>query len=149
MIIAFAISLCIGLSLLAIIDAISFRLPNVLTLPLIPIGLGQAYLFGFFTDAIIGALAGYVFFVGVETAYRHWRGREGLGRGDAKLLAVGGAWCGWNALPFIILIASGSALIAAILPAWRDKINAGRLPFGPFLSLGIFTVWAALQLAAG
>jgi len=55
-----------------------------------------------------------VLFVLIELTYRRLRGQDGLGRGDAKLLAAGGAWCGWSGLPLIVLISSALALIAAV-----------------------------------
>ena len=86
---------------------------------------------------------GYLVFVAIEYGFRALRGKDGLGRGDAKLLAAGGAWCGWMGLPFIILIASGFGLLAALIPSVRQSAENGRIPFGPFLAFGIFMVWAA------
>ncbi len=148
MIFAFAISLCLGLALLAFIDAYTFRLPNEVSLTLIIIGLLWVYLCGDLRAGLIGAVAGYLILVGVELSYRALRGQDGIGRGDAKLLAVGGAWCGWMGLPFIILIASGSALVALLMPGFRNYAASGRLPFGPFLALAIIIVWASTQFAA-
>ena len=76
-------------------------------------------------------------------AFKKLRGKDGLGRGDAKLLAGGGAWCGWMGLPFIVLIGSGMGLVAALFPSVR---NQKRIPFGPFLALGILIVWLAFNL---
>ncbi len=149
MIIAFTISLLIGLILLSYVDMISFRLPDSLTLPLIGLGLVHGYLTGEWAFALIGAIAGYLCFVAIELVFKAVRQRDGLGRGDAKLLAVGGAWCGWPALPFIVLIASGTGLIAALFPSMRAHADAMRIPFGPFLSLGIFLTWIVLQFAPG
>jgi len=123
-------------------------LPDKLTLPLIPLGVLQAYLLTSDIKAsIIGAVLGYAVFVGIEYAFKTLRGKEGLGRGDAKLLAVGGAWCGWHALPYIVLIGSSIGIILALLPKYRA---AGRIPFGPCLAFGIFMVWlAAARVALG
>ncbi len=125
-------------------DAKTYRLPDTLTLPLIPLGILQGYLLTEDWKAgVIGAIIGYVIFVAIEYAFKALRGKDGLGRGDAKLLAAGGAWCGWAGLPFIVLIASGTGLIAALMPSLRNSLTEGRIPFGPFLAFGIFTVWAA------
>ncbi|MEL6686879.1 MAG: A24 family peptidase, partial [Pseudomonadota bacterium] len=80
---------------LARIDWATQRLPNLITLPLIAAGL--AWAFGTSEDFylhLLGAALGYGAFWLVEVTYRLVRKRDGLGRGDAKLLAVGGAWCG-------------------------------------------------------
>jgi len=128
---------------LSVIDLKTFRLPNVLTFSLIGTGLADAWLFsGELTNRLIGAAVGYGVFVSIELAFKKIRGKDGLGRGDAKLLAGGGAWCGWMGLPFIVLIGSGMGLVAALFPSFR---KAGRIPFGPFLALGIFSVWFALN----
>ena len=140
-------SLLIGLLVLAYIDTKTFRLPDVLTFPLIGIGLFYGCVSGQFRDAILGAVIGYAALVIIEIIYRQLRGRDGIGRGDAKLLAVGGAWCGWMGLPFIVLIASGSGLIAALFPSVRTYARQGRLPFGPFLAFAIAIVWLSIQLA--
>lgn len=112
-----------GLLALSVIDICSFRLPDWLTLPLIPAGLLAAWWLG---DGILwhlaGAIIGYAGLVALELAYRSVRGRDGLGRGDAKLLAVGGAWCGAALLPVILLVAS----IAGLVWALALRLMAGR-----------------------
>ena len=89
---------------------------------------------------LLGGILGYAIFWTVETAYRLIRKREGLGRGDAKLLAVGGAWCGAMALPFIILIASSAGLIYILSKPKTERATV-KLAFGPFLSVGIAMVF--------
>lgn len=136
------------LAALAWVDLRDMRLPDVLTLPLIAAGLLQAY--GLKTGvaaAAIGAVAGYAVFIAIELGYRRVRGVDGLGRGDAKLLAAGGAWCGWAGLPLIILIGSALALTALILPSFKKRADAGAVPFGPFLALAIFIVWTSQTLS--
>jgi len=126
------------------IDAKTYRLPDKYTLPLIPLGFLQSYLLlDDWKISIIGAVAGYIVFVAIEYIFKILRGKDGLGRGDAKLLAAGGAWCGWIGLPLIVLIASGTGLVAALLPSFRNSAEQGRIAFGPFLAFGIFMVWAA------
>lgn len=138
------IVLLAGLGMLSWIDARTFRLPDVLTLPLVVAGLAQAWLLrGDTLSAAIGATMGYLFFVCVETVFRKVRGKDGLGRGDAKLLAAGGAWCGWMGLPWIVLIASGAGLVFAGLMTLAGRRPGGMIPFGPFLALGIAALWAA------
>ncbi len=131
------------------IDIKSYRLPDKLTLPLIVLGWLQSYLLSSsLLASFIGTIIGYTVFVAIEYGFRALRGKDGLGRGDAKLLAAGGAWCGWAALPFIILIASGLGLLAALLFQRRGSkdetpYTVSMIPFGPFLAFGIFTVWIA------
>jgi leader peptidase (prepilin peptidase)/N-methyltransferase len=71
------------------------------------------------------------------------RGREGLGQGDAKLLAAAGAWLGAVALPQVILVAALSALLvaAALRLSGRTMHAHSALPFGPFLALAIWALW--------
>ena len=122
-------------------DIKSFRLPNILTLPLIILGVFQAYLLPYeITASIIGAVIGYLVFFVIEIVYKKFRKIDGLGRGDAKLLAAGGAWCGWMGLPYIVLIGSGFGIILALVPKYR---SLERIPFGPCLGLAIFMVWTA------
>ena len=139
----FLVVLVVGLVALSWQDIRHFKIPDAATLPLIAIGvlysgaIGNGWL-----DSAIGLAVGYASFVGIEKLYQWFRQREGLGRGDAKLMAVGGAWCGWAGLPMILLIGSGVALGWALLIAARKGRALGmraRVPFGPFLSLGIIT----------
>ncbi|RJF80807.1 prepilin peptidase [Oleomonas cavernae] len=92
-------SCLLGWALLALaaIDLRCWRLPDVLTLPLGAAGLVFAELMlpGRLGEQLIGAVAGFGLIFAVDLVYQHWRGRIGLGRGDAKLLAAGGAWVGW------------------------------------------------------
>ncbi|MFB9375230.1 prepilin peptidase [Algimonas porphyrae] len=129
---------------LARIDWATQRLPNLITFPLLAAGL--AWAFGTALDFyphLLGAALGYATFWAVETLYKLIRKRDGLGRGDAKLLAVGGAWCGAWALPAIVLIASLAAL-AYVLP--KGEARDARIPFGPFLAVGIGAVWLVQRL---
>ncbi|WP_051279851.1 prepilin peptidase [Hellea balneolensis] len=141
--ILFAALLLTGLALLSWTDIRNYRLPDIYTFPLMGIGLAEGYLSGDLSSRVIGLTLGYAVFVFIEKGFKTLRGKDGLGRGDAKLLAAGGAWCGWVGLPFIVLIASGLGLAAALLPSVRNSAKNGRIPFGPFLALAIFMVWAA------
>ncbi|MDA8708637.1 A24 family peptidase [Hellea sp.] len=131
------------LATLSWIDIKSFRLPNKFTFPLMGLGLLEGAIAGQLRDRLIGLVVGYCAFLAIEYGFKALRGKDGLGRGDAKLLAAGGAWCGWMGLPFIVLIASGAGLAAALSPSVRKSADAERIAFGPFLALGIFMVWVA------
>ena len=130
---------------LAATDQREQLLPDALTLPLIPAGFVVAYVDdpASLLDHAIGAVAGYAVFVLVEFVYARLRGRAGLGRGDAKLLAAAGAWLGAVALPQVILVAALSALLvaAALRLSGRTMHAHSALPFGPFLALAIWALW--------
>ncbi|MCW5732020.1 MAG: prepilin peptidase [Alphaproteobacteria bacterium] len=132
---------------LAAADAYRYILPDVLTLGLLGIGLAVAFA-GLgplsLTDAATGALAGGGGLYAISAIYRRWRGREGVGLGDVKLIAAGGAWIGWAGLPGAVLVAALAGLIFALLLGLlrRRPLRAGtRLPFGVFLTLGIWVAW--------
>ena len=147
---ALAAALLAALIALTVIDLRTYRLPDLITLPLIAAGVLAAWLLG---SAIwlhaLGAGVGYLALVGVEKAYERARGRPGLGRGDAKLFAAGGAWCGALALPFILLAASVSALVfvAALKLVSNRTIKADdMIAFGPFLAFGIALIFILERL---
>ncbi len=144
---AAAAGLFAALIALSIIDARSFLLPDRITLPLIAGGLLYAWLSGLsLWPYAIGAAVGYGAFVALEVGYLKLRGRDGLGRGDAKLLAAAGAWCGWDLLPFIVLLAALAGLLFIALQTITTKAALTaqtQLPFGPFLALGFAVVWIA------
>lgn len=138
---------------LAVIDAQTFRLPDWLTLPLAAAGLAAAWILGLpvWLHAL-GAVLGYAVLAGLELVYKRVRGRDGLGRGDAKLLAAGGAWCGALALPIILLVASTAGLLfvfALRLIGGRPVSGATRIAFGPFIALAIASAWILQRAGAG
>jgi leader peptidase (prepilin peptidase)/N-methyltransferase len=127
------------------IDLRCWILPDALTLPLIIAGLSAALVLDpdQLTQRALGAVLGYLSLVAIAALYRALRGREGLGRGDAKLLAASGAWLGAAGLPQVILLAALSALAAAgflRLAGIRLGIHSA-LPFGPFLALATWVLW--------
>jgi len=137
----------LGWALLAL-GAIDLRdriLPDVLTLALIPIGLGAVLLIApdQLINHLIGAAAGFVSLASVRWAYRGLRNREGMGGGDPKLMAAAGAWVSWQGLPSVALIATAASLAATLLRAWGGQPIAATtaVPFGTFLSSAIWLVW--------
>jgi leader peptidase (prepilin peptidase)/N-methyltransferase len=126
------------------IDAETFRLPDKITLPLILAGLAVACVEGgpAVFDHAAAAVLGYIGFRLLNAAFRAWRGRDGLGRGDAKLLAAGGAWVGAAALPDVILLAgvTGIGMIGVLRLTGRAWPRGRELPFGPALALAIFVL---------
>lgn len=132
---------------LAVLDSRHLWLPDALTFPLILLGLtlGDWILPASFADRLIGALGGAALLACVAFAYTRLRGREGLGLGDAKLLGAIGAWLGWQALPFVLLIASVAALLWALALRLLGKSVEGatRIPLGTFLCLAVVPGWLA------
>lgn len=136
---------------LALIDARHGRLPDPLTLPLAGLGVAVAFVaprpgLAGIEASLLGALLGYAVFATVAVAYRRWRGREGLGRGDAKLLAALGAWLGVEGLAPTILGGAALALLVALLSGLRRADDA--LALGPWLAVaGGGLIWWRLWLA--
>lgn len=130
---------CAALLVISFIDLQHQIIPDVISLPGILLGFGFS-VFGFtglsWLDSFIGIVGGGGFLFVVAILFERLARKEGMGGGDVKLLAMMGAWMGWRALPFIILISSfagtviggGSLLISG--RSYRTKI-----PFGPFLAL--------------
>jgi leader peptidase (prepilin peptidase)/N-methyltransferase len=124
---------------LSYIDLRTFRLPDLITVPLIISGLFFNYfsLFGFvdIANSIIGAFIGYGFLWLLNSLYRLLKNQNGIGMGDAKLLAALGAWLGWVPLPGILLIASITGVIGGMAYLkWHKKSPRQAFPFGPFLA---------------
>jgi len=124
---------------LSYVDLRSFRLPDSITLPLIIAGIVFNFLspshYVDVTDSIIGSLIGYGSLWLLNYLYHLIKQQDGIGMGDAKLLAALGAWLGWSALPSILLIASISGLIGGIIYLkWRQHSSQHAFPFGPFLA---------------
>ena len=123
---------------LAGIDLRTTLLPDQLTYPLLWLGLllSTITLFVDPVPALFGASAGYLSLWSVFWIFRLLTGKEGMGRGDFKLLAALGAWCGIKGVFPIVLI---SALLGAVIgSAWlllRGRDRATPIPFGPFLAV--------------
>lgn len=141
-----AIILVSILWILTLIDLETFLLPDILTLPGIVVGLLFSWKLGYFTDAVIGAVAGYSVFWLVARLFLVVTGRDGMGYGDFKLLAMLGAFMGWQALPFIILLSSFSgAIIGSITLILAKKGLQAEIPYGPYLAAAgvIWFFWGA------
>ncbi len=133
----FALMLTWSLIALSFIDIDHHLIPDSITLPVLWVGLFLS-LFDLFTDthaSIIGAIAGYMSLWVVYHLFKLATGKEGMGYGDFKLLALFGAWLGWQYLPVIILLSSlvGSIIgISMIIIVKRD--HNIPIPFGPYLA---------------
>lgn len=137
----------LGWTLLALawLDWEHFWLPDVLTLPLLVAGLVDAWLFApwSLTERALGAAAGYAGLRAVNLLYRALRKRDGLGEGDAKLLAAAGAWLGWMALPDVLLLAALAGIGLAGVARLRGArlAAATALPFGTALAAATWAMW--------
>ncbi len=137
----------LGWALLALawIDWTDFLLPDVLTLPLLLAGLGLTFAWdrAGLADHSAAAVLAYLSFQGLGYAYRRLRGRDGLGGGDAKLIAAAGAWCGMAALPFVALGSALLGLLAALglALAGQTVTSTTRIPFGPCIALAFWLIW--------
>jgi leader peptidase (prepilin peptidase)/N-methyltransferase len=138
---------------LALIDWDHLLLPDALTLPLLLAGLGATWLLdpAALTGHAVAAAAGYLAFRAVELGYRRLRGRDGLGQGDAKLLAAAGAWLGLAPLPLLVGLAAlaGLTSVAVLRLLGRPLDAATALPFGPALCLGMWALWLGAGGALG
>lgn len=140
-------SVGLGWTLLTIgtIDWREEVIPDVLSIPLV--GAGFLFFAWFKSDTlmlhILGAVIGYAAFRTITFVYSAVRKREGLGQGDAKLLAAAGAWVSAIGLPSVVIWASFGAAAVLLGATARGKRLAldDRLPFGTFLCAGIWLVW--------
>lgn len=135
----------VALLLIAVVDAEHFWLPNILTLTLGAAGLAVSLVFGpgRFIDHVIGAAIGFLALAGLAAAYKRLRGRDGLGGGDARLLAALGAWVGWAGLPSILVWASvaGLSWVLARILMRRPPAPDTALPFGTYMAIGAWLTW--------
>jgi len=128
---------------LTVIDLDHHILPDVIVIPLLWIGL-ISNSFGVFTSlesAVFGAVSGYMILWVIYQIHHRLTGKEGMGYGDFKLLACIGAWLGWEVLPAVMLLASVSGtILAIILMVVRKRNKDIPIAFGPYLAIA---GWAA------
>jgi len=140
----FALFLTWVLVALSWIDIDHQLLPDNITLPMIWLGLFLS-LFNVFTDpvsSIIGAMAGYLILWSIYWLFKLLTGKEGMGYGDFKLLALFGAWLGWQYLLLIILLSSlVGAIIGTSMIIFVQRDKNIPIPFGPYLAVA---GWIAL-----
>jgi len=134
---------------MSLIDADHFIIPDVISLPLIPLGIGCTALLslqglpGFSVPAsIFGATAGAGLMLAIALMGRLLFGREAMGMGDVKLVAAIGAWQGLlPALPLTVFLGS---LLGSIFGIGATLLRGGKppkLPFGPYLCAGALGAW--------
>lgn len=133
-----------GLLAMSMIDCDHQLLPDSLVLPLLWLGLIANHdgLFASLEDALWGAAAGYLSLWAVYWVFKLLTGKEGMGYGDFKLLAMLGAWGGWQILPLTILLSSlVGAVLGMIMLRLRNQETSTPIPFGPYLAIA---GWIAL-----
>lgn len=141
-----ALIFCYSLIVLTFIDAKTQYLPDIITKPLIALGLLQGY-FEIFTtlkEAALGAVIGYGSLWAINTTFKLVRKKDGMGEGDFKLLAALGAWVGYQYLPFIIFSSSFLGIFVALgLAKFADNKLSAPSPFGPSLAIAgiISLIW--------
>ena len=137
------------------IDLKHFIIPNELTFPLMIIGFFKSFdpnlnqtIFPNYVNSLIGGVFGYLIIWLIIFFYKKVRKKDGMGLGDAKLLAVVGFWFGWFSIPFTIFMSSVVALIF-VLPSLINKSRkmSSQIPFGPYIIIAaIFYVSFSNQI---
>ncbi|MBD2811002.1 prepilin peptidase [Xenorhabdus sp. Vera] len=128
---------CSTLLLLSVIDIKTYLLPDIITLPLLWLGL----LFNIESNwipiksAIYGAISGYLFLWFLYWLCWSFLKKEGIGYGDLKLTAAIGAWLGVEMIPILMLMASLSGLFGFIIIRLKRKSYPDFMAFGPYLCL--------------
>ena len=134
----------------SLIDADHFIVPDVISLPLVPIGLAMVATLDMagigrvsFPHAVFGAVVGAGVMLLIAAVGRVAFGREAMGMGDVKLVAAIGAWLGLH--PALLLTVFGGALFGSVVGivsmTVRGRGKPAKLPFGPYLCAGALTAW--------
>ena len=125
------------------IDLKHYIIPNILTFLLMILGFTKSFdpnlnsIFPNYLNSLIGGIFGYGIIWSIIFFYKQIRNKEGMGLGDAKLLAAIGFWFGWISIPFVIFSSSIVALIL-VIPSLLNKSRkfSSQIPFGPFIIIG-------------
>jgi len=128
-----------ALIVITFIDIDHQIIPDVISLPGIVVGIAAAFVPGNleWTDSVLGVLIGGGILFAIAEGYFRLTGREGMGGGDVKLLAMIGAFLGWRAIPVTLMVASLTGTALGLVMMLR--MGEGRqmaIPFGPFLAAG-------------
>ena len=126
------------------IDLKYYIIPNELTFPLMLIGFIKSFdpnlnqtIFPNYINSLLGGFLGYAIIWLIIFFYKKIRSKEGMGLGDAKLMAVVGFWFGWLSIPFTIFISSAVALVLVIPSLIKKTRNmSAQIPFGPYIIIG-------------
>lgn len=137
--------LSVQLAAIAIIDMRKLVIPDICNALLAATGLAAHWLLGSF-DPIWILLGIFVFagtFALVRFVHFHARGQIGLGLGDVKMAAAAACWITIGNFPLFLAVSSLAALAFALLtlPVWKKEARLQRVPFGPFLAVGLLLTW--------
>lgn len=128
---------------MSLIDAQQQIVPDVIVLPMLWLGL-ILNSFGVFVslpEAFWGAVIGYMSLWTVFWLFKWITGREGMGYGDFKLLAMLGAWGGWQVLPGTILVSSAlGSIVGVLILRWQGNHYSQPIAFAPFIAIAGFIV---------
>ena len=136
--------LSLSLIIIFFIDLKHYIIPNELTYPLMVIGFLKSFdpnlnqiLFPNYINSLLGGFFGYIIIWLIIFVYKKVRNKEGMGLGDAKLMAVVGFWFGWISIPFTIFVSSFVALVL-VIPSLINKTKnmTTQIPFGPYIIVG-------------
>ena len=107
----------------------------------------NSFLFPNYINSLIGGAVGYLIIWLIIFAYKKIKNKEGMGLGDAKLLAAIGFWFGWFSIPFIIFTSSVVALLI-VLPSLVNKTRkmSSQIPFGPYIIIGCLVYISLINL---
>tara|TARA_A100001037_G_scaffold243063_1_gene223653 strand:+ start:15 stop:776 length:762 start_codon:yes stop_codon:yes gene_type:complete len=132
------------------IDLKHYIIPDILTFPMMVLGFLKSFdpnlnpLFPNYINSLLGGIIGYGIIWLLILFYKKIRNKEGMGLGDAKILAVIGFWFGWVSIPFVIFLSSTIALIVVIPDLLKKKKKlTSQIPFGPYIIIAtiIFIVF--------
>ena len=144
--------LSISFLIIFFIDLEHFIIPNVLTFPMMIVGFLKSfdpnlpYLFPNYINSLIGGLFGYGVIWSIIYFYKQIRKKEGMGLGDAKLLAVVGFWFGWISIPFVLFLSSVLALLWVAPDLIKKSIKlTSQIPFGPYIILASILFFISKQ----
>ena len=148
-----ALFLTWALVALSVIDFDHQLLPDTITIPFLWIGLvlGLLALFTDIRSAVIGAIVGYLSLWSIYQLFKLLTGKEGMGYGDFKLLAMLGAWMGWQYLLVIVLLSSVvGAAVGITLTTVMGRDRSIPIPFGPYLAAAgwLALLWGNELIAA-
>jgi len=134
------------LIVLTFIDFDHKLLPDDIVLPTLWLGLAISLIpiFANAQNALVGAIAGYLVFWIVFQVFKLLTGKEGMGHGDFKLMALLGAWLGWQFIPQIVLVSTlAGSIIGISLMVFKKASRDLAIPFGPYIAIAgwIALIW--------
>ena len=144
------IILSLAFIIIFFIDLKHFIIPDIITYPMMVLGFLKSFdpnlneIFPNYIFSLIGGIFGYGIIWSIIYFYKQVKKKDGMGLGDAKLLAVIGFWFGLDAIPFIIFLSSTIALLSVVPDLIKKtKKLSTQIPFGPYIIIGnlIFLVF--------